>query len=247
MPTAHDDKPGLPDDDRAEHERVQKVYTGRYTSEYYKKIWIQNPVSALALEDRWRLIAQCLQEAGFDPSGSRVLDLGAGTGADCVRFARLGCPEDGLVALDLLETYISAARRQHPWLACVRGDATRLPLRAASVDLVFQSTMISSILDDARRAAILAEASRVLVPGGWFLSYDTRYPNPWNPHTRPLRASELRAAFQGWSLRTWSVTGIPHLMRLLAPISMRACRMVESVPFLRSHLVALARKPPGSI
>jgi len=83
----------------------------------------------------------------------------------------------------------------------------------------------------------------VMTPGGIFLSYDTRYPNPWNRHTRPLPAPELSRAFEGWFMETWSLTGLPPLLRLLAPWSLPLCRALESVPVLRSHLLTLARKP----
>ncbi len=83
----------------------------------------------------------------------------------------------------------------------------------------------------------------VLRPGGAFISYDMRYPNPWNRHTRRLALSELRSAFAGWKLSTESVTGIPQIIRPLSRVSLQLCRLVEAVPIFRSHLLAFARKP----
>jgi ubiquinone/menaquinone biosynthesis C-methylase UbiE len=118
-----------------------------------------------------------------------------------------------------------------------------LPFRDETFDVVYQSTVISSVLDATRRVAILREAGRVLRSGGVLISYDTRYPNPWNRHTRPLPTAELRNALPGWNLSAISLTGIPQIIRPLSRISLSLCRMVEAVPVLRSHLLVSARKP----
>jgi ubiquinone/menaquinone biosynthesis C-methylase UbiE len=172
-----------------------------------------------------------------------VIDLGAGMGRDCVEFERLGFERDGIVAVDLVAPDLRTARAELPWLQLAVGDASRLPIGEACADLVFQSTMLSSVLDGRLRAAIYSEARRILKPGGAFVSYDTRYPNPWNRHTRPVPAAELRAAFQGWPLRLKSLTLLPPLVRRLAPVSADLCRILERLPFLRSHLLACAIKP----
>jgi hypothetical protein len=75
------------------------------------------------------------------------------------------------------------------------------------------------------------------------MSYDMRYPNPRNRYTKPLRLSEIREAFAGWRIASRSVTAIPHLLRMVAPFSSGACRILEGIPFLRSHLLVVARRP----
>jgi SAM-dependent methyltransferase len=155
----------------------------------------------------------------------------------------LGCDRTRLLALDLVAGDLQAARRRMPWLLAGVGDASRLPLPDGRADLVFQSTMLSSILDPGRRRRICAEAARVLKPGGAFVSYDTRYPNPWNPHTRPVGLRELRKAFPGWRVAARSVTLLPPLLRALLPLSPALCRAAERIPFLRSHRLAWAIKP----
>lgn len=147
------------------------------------------------------------------------------------------------MALDLDLGRLRAARARHPWLRALAGNGTKLPFRDATFDVVYQSTVISSVLDSARRTAILREAGRVLRSGGLLVSYDMRYPNPWNRHTRPLRASEVRSALPGWQMNVTSLTGIPQIIRPLSRISLSLCRLVEAVPALRSHLLVIARKP----
>lgn len=103
----------------------------------------------------------------FDFSPGVVLDLGAGTGR-VTRELKRRYPRALVIALDLAPGMLRAARRNQPlWrrFARICGDALRLPLRSASVDLVFSSLMLQwcEPLD-----AALAEVRRVLRPDGHF-------------------------------------------------------------------------------
>ena len=105
--------------------------------------------------------------AAFRLEPAVVLDLGAGTGGAARELAR--CYGGALViALDLAEAMLRAAqRRQRLWrrFAPVCGDALRLPLRDASVDLVFSSLTLEWCQP---LALALAEVRRVLRPSGLF-------------------------------------------------------------------------------
>ena len=97
-----------------------------------------------------------------------VLDLGAGTGLASEALKRR-YRRSQVIAMDLAEGMLQAARKHSRFwrpIRCVAGDATRLPLRDASVDLVFSSLVLQwcGMLDDA-----FAEIARVLKPGGLLL------------------------------------------------------------------------------
>jgi len=120
----------------------------------------------------------------FDFSPGIVLDLGAGTGR-VTRELKRRYPRALVIALDLAPGMLRAARRNQPmWrrFARVCADALRLPLRSASVDIVFSSLMLQwcEPLD-----AALAEVRRVLRPDGHF-AFST-----FGPDT----LQELRAAW----------------------------------------------------
>ena len=229
-------------DDRKEHDRIRRIYEDTYNQERYQRRW--SGVGPLVIHARkWEELRLLLAGLGLPRPGARVLDLGAGPGIDCIELDALGWERGGILALDLLASDLRAARARLPGLSMVVADASRLPLGDGAADLVLQSTMLSSVLDARRRAAIYAETARVLKRGGAFLSYDTRYPNPWNRYTRPVSAAELRGAFPGWRVRTFSLTLLPPLVRRLAPLSAGLVRALERVPVLRSHLLACAVKP----
>lgn len=102
---------------------------------------------------------------GFAPRA--LLDLGAGTGR-VTRQLKQRYRGALVIALDLSPGMLRvAARHQRPWrrFARVCGDALRLPLASASLDLVFSNLMLQwcEPLD-----AALAEVRRVLKPEGFF-------------------------------------------------------------------------------
>lgn len=231
---------------QAESERLQKIYETYSSDPYYQRIWRPDSAASRFMADRkWKLIEAVLRRERIDVRSARILDLGVGTGMDSARFGGLNIRPERFIGLDMLEHYARSARASYPWMKTLAGDAGQLPFPDGRFDLVYQSTMLSSVPECTHRSRIFREVDRVLATGGAFLSYDTRYPNPWNPNTRPLRTAEVRRALGGWIVKAWSATAIPQLQRALAEWSLTACRFLESVPFLRSHLLILARKRPG--
>ncbi|HUK01904.1 MAG TPA: malonyl-ACP O-methyltransferase BioC [Steroidobacteraceae bacterium] len=96
-----------------------------------------------------------------------VLDLGAGTGHACRELVRR-YRKARVVALDIAPGMLRQARRRSGLFrrfVCLCADARRLPLRDASVGLVFSSLMLQWCDD---LAAVLAEVRRVLAPDGFF-------------------------------------------------------------------------------
>jgi len=101
----------------------------------------------------------------FEPR--TVLDLGSGTGR-VTRELKRRYPRALVIALDLAPGMLREARRhQNLWrrFARVCGDALRLPLKDASIDVLFSSLMLQwcEPLD-----AALAEVRRVLKGSGFF-------------------------------------------------------------------------------
>jgi malonyl-CoA O-methyltransferase len=151
----------------------------RAASTYDAAAVLQREVCARLLEhlDPMRLVPR------------RVLDLGCGTGHAFDALSRR-YPGAGLVGIDLAPAMLALARRRSPWwqriLASPRpmllcADAERVPLAAASVDLVFSNLA----LQWCDPVPVFGEAARVLAPEGLLL-FAT-----FGPDT----LKELRAAF----------------------------------------------------
>jgi SAM-dependent methyltransferase len=135
---------------------------------------------------------------------ARVLDLGCGPGVSTFELARR-LPSAHLVGVDIAPRMLSQARRRRrteriEWL---QADAARLPLAEASVDACTGHSFLYLVND---RSAVLAEARRVLRPGGQLVLME-----PNARHASPIR-----------------VLGVSHDVRHLVSVSLWR-------PFSRLH------------
>jgi SAM-dependent methyltransferase len=106
-----------------------------------------------------------------DGWGRIVLDVAAGAGTLLPALrAVAGKPDDGglLVALDYSAGMLALA---DPAVPRIRADAAALPLHEGCADVAVYSFVLF-LLPDARTA--IAEAARVLRPGGWLLAAPNR-------------------------------------------------------------------------
>ena len=118
----------------------------------------------------------------------RVLDVGCGTGrfTEQLRARRA-------IGVDKSRRMLEAARRRR--LTCVLGDAHALPFRSGSFDAVVGTDHVFSYIEVEQA---LAEAYRVLVPGGLLaIHYPTHAVwsprNPFGPTAIPGRRSKPAA------------------------------------------------------
>lgn len=142
-------------------------------------------VLALTMREwRWRPVLAERALAGVAP-GSTVADVGSGTGTLTIALAKAR-PDVEIVAIDG-DHRVQALARRKPGADRVRwsrGLAGELPLPDASADRIVMSLLLHHLEPDAKRAA-LAEAHRVLRPGGQIHIAD------WGRPTGPL----MRGAF----------------------------------------------------
>lgn len=114
---------------------------------------------------RYSMEPEILTFADFQSgAGRRVLEIGVGMGADLVRWARAGAEVAGV---DLTDRAVAITRQrlaEEGLVADLRvGDAEALPFDDASFDIVYSWGVLHHTPDTEQA---LAEAQRVLVPGG---------------------------------------------------------------------------------
>ena len=100
--------------------------------------------------------------------GETVLDLGSGAGADVLISARRVGPSGRVFGLDMTDEMLEAARRNAAEAGVtnvefLRGYLEEIPLPDATVDVVISNCVINLAAD---KSVVLAEAARVLRPGG---------------------------------------------------------------------------------
>jgi ubiquinone/menaquinone biosynthesis C-methylase UbiE len=106
-----------------------------------------------------------------DLSGKRVVEVSCGRGGGAAHVASTFSPASYL-GIDISENNLALASKRFPEVQNLRfqqGNAQALPLADASVDVVL-NVEASHLYDDP--AKFIAEAFRVLVPGGRFLHVD---------------------------------------------------------------------------
>jgi arsenite methyltransferase len=106
--------------------------------------------------------------------GETVLDLGSGAGADVLISARRVGPTGRVIGLDMTDEMLGLARGNAADAGVgnvefVKGYIEDIPLADASVDVVISNCVINLSADKRR---VLAEAARVLRPGGRFAVSD---------------------------------------------------------------------------
>ncbi len=106
--------------------------------------------------------------AGRLPVGGRVVDLGSGGGFDCFVAAQLVGPNGSVVGVDMTPAMLERARRVANELGLRtvefrEGILEALPVADDWADVVISNGVLNLVADKAR---VLAEAFRVLRPGG---------------------------------------------------------------------------------
>jgi ubiquinone/menaquinone biosynthesis C-methylase UbiE len=172
------------------------------------------------------------------PAGGLVVEVGAGTGLNLARYPPA---VTSVVAVEpdphMLKRLRGVAREAPVPTEVVRGRAERLPIRTGVVDTLVASLVLCSVTDP---GAALAEATRVLAPGGRLLffehvrSEDPRFARrqdlverPWgwvgggcHPN-RDTLASIRAAGFAIEELERWDEPGAmfakPHVLGVAIP------------------------------
>jgi arsenite methyltransferase len=167
--------------------------------------------------------------------GETVLDLGSGGGIDVLLSAKRVGPAGKAYGLDMTEEMLSLARRNQAEAGVtnvefLKGEIESIPLPDASVDVVISNCVINLSGDKDR---VLAEAFRVLRPGGRFAVSDVVVRGEMPPEVRrsmelwvgcvagaleesDYRAKLERAGFADVSIEPTRVYGLDEAREFLA-------------------------------
>ena len=119
-----------------------------------------NTVLSAGTDSGWR--RRAARETGLAPGGS-ALDIACGSGKLTADLARLTGARGRVVGLDFSPQMLEVARREHPRLEFLEGDALNLPFEDASFDASTIAFGLRNLADPVRG---LREMLRVVKPSG---------------------------------------------------------------------------------
>ena len=226
----------------SEARKVAERYARRDVGDRYSAL---NPDVWQTLQERQRAMLALFARAGVrNVSGLKLTEVGCGAGGNLLELLRIGFAPEHLTGLELLPERHMQARRVLPAATTVwQGDAADAPVEAASQDIVLQSTVFSSLLDDAFQQRLADAMWRWLRPGGAVLWYDFTVDNPRNPDVRGVPLRRVRELFPLACIAHRRVTLAPPLARRVARVHPALYTAFNVLPLLRTHVLAWIAKP----
>ncbi|MDZ8184580.1 MAG: class I SAM-dependent methyltransferase [Nostoc sp. ChiSLP02] len=203
-----------------------------------------HPSRYMLYQEKRHALIRWINWANLAPVGDkRLLEIGCGSGNNLSLFMSLGFQPENLVGNELIEDYALNARRLLPTSTEILvGDASTLKLDDNSFDIVFQSTVFTSILDKNFQQKLANRMWSLVKPGGGVLWYDFIFDNPKNPDVKGVSKKQIRQLFPEGNIKTWQLSLAPPISRRVTKIHPNLYSVFNLLPFLRTHVLCWITK-----
>lgn len=225
-----------------EPQAVAERYARRAADDRYSLL---RPDVWHTVQERQRVMLRLFARQGLsDLSTVRVMEVGCGAGGNLLELLRAGVRPEHLGGVELLPERYEAARAVLPAAVALHsGDALALDVPPASLDIVFVSTVFSSLLDDTFQQRLADTMWRWVRPGGAVLWYDFVVDNPRNRDVRGVPLRRVRALFPQGRVSASRVTLAPPIARAVTRWHPAFYTLFNTLPFLRTHVLCWIAKP----
>ena len=220
---------------------VAERYARRAADDRYS---LMRPDVWHTVQERQRAMLRLFARQGLnDLSAVRLMEVGCGAGGNLLELLRAGVRPEHLSGVELLPDRVEAARAVLPPTVVLHlGDALALDVPPASLDIVFVSTVFSSLLDDVFQQRLAEALWRWLCPGGAVLWYDFTVNNPRNPDVRGVPLSRVRALFPHGRVTASRLTLAPPIARAVTRFHPSLYTLFNILPLLRTHVLCWIAK-----
>lgn len=197
------------------------------------------PYNFMFSHEKRKALRDWITSTGLAPlHNKRLLEVGCGQAEDLLLMIGLGFRPENIVANDLIEDRAQELRHMLPGAArVISRDASELDFDDESFDVVYQSLVFSSVLDDEFRRKLAKKIWALTKKGGGVLWYDVVYNNFRNPDLKAVPFSTVRKLFPAGDMKVWRVTLAPPIGRLVTRMSPSLYTLFNVFPFLRTHIL----------
>jgi SAM-dependent methyltransferase len=228
-----------------EADAVKNRYSRRIAAVDARRYSMLDPAAMLGLQERQRATLRLFTRLGLKSLANlRLVEVGSGVGGNLIDFLRMGFYPEHLTGIELLPERVAQARRVLPKEVHLRtGDAASAQIADASLDIVFQAVVFSSILDDNFQQQLANAMWRWTKRGGGVLWYDFVYDNPSNPDVRGVPLRRVRELFPEGRVNASRVTLAPPIARRVTAWHPVLYTLFNALPVLRTHVLCWIEKP----
>ena len=179
-----------------------------------------------------------------DFTNLKITDIGSGYGFNILEFIRMGFLPKNINAVEMIKERAEFSMEIIPQSVNVYNqNALEVPIENYSQDIVFQSAVLTSILDDKYKKKLANKMWELLKPGGVILYYDFVYNNPKNPDVKGVPFREVKSLFPNGKFKFKKrVTLAMPISRAICKIHPNAYHIFNFFKFLRTHLLCLIVK-----
>ncbi|HMT93827.1 class I SAM-dependent methyltransferase [uncultured Thiothrix sp.] len=204
------------------------------------------PEVYLGIQERQRSMLRLFQKdlCWQTTNDKSLLEIGCGNGNNLLEFLRFGFHPEYLSGSELLEERVIAARHVLPIDVIIySGDSTLANIPQNSQDIVFQSVVFSSLLDNNFQQILANKMWQWVKPGGGILWYDFIFNNPSNPDVRGVPVRRVHELFPDGKMIVKRITLAPPISRRVCKIHPYLYHLFNIIPWLRTHVLIWIEKP----
>ena len=227
----------------SETDAVRARYERRKNDINIDRYSLLNPDVWQSVHERQRVMLRLFAKLGLSNfADTKLLEVGCGAGGNLLELLRLGFQPDNLIGIELLNDRVVQANKVLPAGMVRAGDAAGAAIPLASQDVVLQSTVFSSLLDDTFQEELANKMWSWVKPGGGVLWYDFIYNNPNNPDVRGVPVKRIRTLFPQAVITVKRVTLAPPIARRVCRVHPGLYSVINALPLLRTHVLCWIQK-----